>query len=180
MAPADLRSLGSSILYVFCALFNIALGGLHWFRISLRHTYTLAFRIISRPVYNFRYFSKYLRRNRAKKTTELGAFHETLSGSTRKSPLPIVLSTESHNQQVGILGNYDVLMLVIRNLHHVDLFNLSLASKSLRQLLFSTSDFATRSAALQVYTCSEGTKSQCWVCDTQICSVRVYPGLLIQ
>ena len=175
-----IRSLGASTLYILCAIFNIGFGSLQGYRANFKGIQRLVFRVISRPVYSFRYFSKYLRKDDDDNTNELDFLHGTLPGSERKSFLPIILSTGSHNQQGGILANYDVLMLVIRNLHYVDLFNLSLVSKSLRQILFPTSGLATRSAVLQIYTCSEGTKSQCWICSTQICSVCPRNRLLVQ
>ena len=70
---------------------------------------------------------------------------------------------------------YDVLVLIARDLHYVDLFNLSLASKSVRDVVFPRSDFATRSEHFKIYSCDELTKTQCWICTIQVCNVNLTP-----
>ncbi|OCL05466.1 hypothetical protein AOQ84DRAFT_355945 [Glonium stellatum] len=65
---------------------------------------------------------------------------------------------------------YDVLVLISRDLHYVDLVNLSLASKSVREVVFPRADFATRSEHFKMYSCDELTKTQCWVCTVQVCT----------
>lgn len=65
---------------------------------------------------------------------------------------------------------YDVLVLIARDLHYVDLVNLSLVSKSVRDVVFPRSDFATRSEHFKIYSCDELTKTQCWVCMIQVCN----------
>ncbi|OCK79624.1 hypothetical protein K432DRAFT_417213 [Lepidopterella palustris CBS 459.81] len=64
---------------------------------------------------------------------------------------------------------YDVLVLIARDLHYVDLVNLSLASKSVHDAVFPGSDFLTRSEHFKMYTCDIASKTQCWVCTVQIC-----------
>ena len=70
---------------------------------------------------------------------------------------------------------YDVLVLIARDLHYVDLVNLSLASKSVRDVVFPHLDFAIRSEHFKIYSCDELTKTQCWVCMIQICNVSPTP-----
>ena len=54
-------------------------------------------------------------------------------------------------------------MLIVRELHFVDVINLSLASRSLRDALFPKADVAARTQALRSYTC-ESEKSECRRC----------------
>jgi hypothetical protein len=142
-----------------------------WFPRLLKHLYRLSFRLTSRAAYGIRYLSKRNQKNRADEIIDLKVWEEMSIQSTWKPslPLPILLSMKRENPPKDILTNFDVLMLVVRNLHYVDVINLSLVSKGLRQALFPPIDRAARSAALQIYTCSE-TKSNCWMCDMQICS----------
>lgn len=80
---------------------------------------------------------------------------------------------ESQHQRYGSFPSYDLLMLIIRELHYVDVINLSLASRGLRNALLLRADVAARTQALRNCTC-EGSKSECSICGNQICSVRQY------
>jgi hypothetical protein len=67
------------------------------------------------------------------------------------------------------LLNYDILVLIARDLCYVDLVNLSLASKSLRDVVFPGAEHTTRSHHFQMYTCDPATKTTCWNCTLQTC-----------
>ena len=95
--------------------------------------------------------------------------------SNHKYGRPIVLAfelkPESQRQRYGSFLNYDLLMLIVRELHYVDVINLSLASRSLRDSLLPRGGVAARTQALRDYTC-ESSKSECSMCGNQICPVR--------
>ncbi|KAF2806448.1 uncharacterized protein BDZ99DRAFT_573960 [Mytilinidion resinicola] len=65
--------------------------------------------------------------------------------------------------------NYDILVLIARDLHYVDLINLSLTSKSMRDVVFPGTDHAARSDHFALYTCEPDSKTECWNCTMQTC-----------
>lgn len=67
------------------------------------------------------------------------------------------------------LSIYDILILVVEELHYVDIQNLSLTSKSVREAILPASDYARRSLHFRLYTCEKRSKKQCWLCTNQIC-----------
>jgi hypothetical protein len=87
------------------------------------------------------------------------------------------------------LGIYDMLMIVVEDLHYADILNLSLTSKSVRESVLPAEDYERRVKHFRMYTCESTSKTQCWVCTNQICdvspnspfsfsrSLRLYPGL---
>jgi hypothetical protein len=79
-------------------------------------------------------------------------------GPERASPLSDFLSV------------YDMLLTVAEYLHYSDILSLSLVSISVREAVLPANDFDRRTELFQRYTCP-GTKSLCWMCDTQICTV---------
>ncbi|KAK2768345.1 hypothetical protein FQN54_000199 [Arachnomyces sp. PD_36] len=82
------------------------------------------------------------------------------------------LSEKPSTPQKGTChGSYDVLELVSRQLHHIDVVNLSLASKSVRKAIFPSFMQGSRPGRLRVYTCAEDGKTTCWACNTQICNL---------
>ena len=123
--------------------------------------------------YRLHYHAKTRQRIRVEKMFELRTWN-TKHESNKLGARTTTLSLGTHLQQFGLLSNYDLLMMVIRNVHFVDVINLSLASKSLREALLPGAGLAARSEALRTYTCEDGTKSRCWICDIQICRVRQY------
>lgn len=89
------------------------------------------------------------------------------------------------------LGIYDILILVVEELHYVDVLNLSLASKSVREVVLPAAAYckllgtngrvrhllieprnlvAHRLNHFRMYTCGDIGKKQCWVCTNQICN----------
>lgn len=67
---------------------------------------------------------------------------------------------------------HDVLVLISYKLHYIDIVNLSLASKSVRQAIFGSLELnQERTQQLRVNTCYSELKSQCWACGTQTCTV---------
>jgi hypothetical protein len=67
---------------------------------------------------------------------------------------------------------HDILMLIAEQAHYIDLINLSMTSRSLRQAILPPSEIGARSERLRIHACENGTKSQCWVCNIQICEVQ--------
>ena len=114
-------------------------------------------------IYSLRYYSKLRQRTKLETVSEL--------------------RTLPSNRRCSSFLNYDLLMLIVRELHFVDVINLSLASRDLRDALFPKADVAARTQALRSYTC-EGSKYECSKCGIQICTVRRYErvtrSLLIQ
>ena len=75
------------------------------------------------------------------------------------------------NRLTEFLGIYDILILVLKNLHYTDIATLSLVSRSVREILVPTGAHAQRILHLQMYTCRRRAKAQCWSCTNQICTV---------
>jgi len=69
------------------------------------------------------------------------------------------------------LGIYDMLILVVENLHYVDLINLGLVSRSVREAVLPSEAYAQRMVHFKLYTCHRKGKRACWSCKMQICSV---------
>ncbi|KAF2468786.1 uncharacterized protein BDR25DRAFT_52970 [Lindgomyces ingoldianus] len=67
------------------------------------------------------------------------------------------------------LGIYDILMLVVEDLHYTDIVNLSLASKSVREAVLPVTDYDRRLQHFRRYACEPGSKERCWVCTNTIC-----------
>lgn len=67
---------------------------------------------------------------------------------------------------------YDILMLIVEELHFVDVLNLSRTSKSVRQAVLPAEGYDKRLAHFKRYSCFSDSQAQCWVCLSQICSVR--------
>ena len=128
--------------------------------------------ITVRPRYLFRAFSKSRQRVKSDKPTELRILDNTIWKDDKPTALSILLSPELQPERYGRPLPHDSLVLIALRLHYTDIVNLSLASKSLRQVIFPSPDLATRSEALRIHTCENGSKSQCWICASQICHVR--------
>lgn len=183
--------MGCSVTYSLCTFFNITFGGFgnEWEYYSRDHSsYGRNFlaqllnpiqRVFvsimpSRLRYGFRYLSKSLRRVKVPNSLKLR--HLRLKPSSRNKPttLAVALSPESQLQRYGRRPPYDPLKIIAYKLHYVDLVNLSLVSKSLHEAIFPTADLGVRSEELRIYTCEDGSKSQCWVCNIQICQVCTF------
>ncbi|KAF2031147.1 hypothetical protein EK21DRAFT_63917 [Setomelanomma holmii] len=72
----------------------------------------------------------------------------------------------------NFLNVYDMLMVITEELHYSDVMNLSRVSKSVREAVLPAHDIDRRLQTFRRYTCPGGHKSYCWLCDTQICTVR--------
>ena len=122
--------------------------------------------------YRLRCYSKSRQRTKLETVAEL-----RMLSSNHGNEKSIVLASESNHerqeQPYGGFLSYDLLMLIVRELHYVDVINLSLASRSLRDALLPRADIAARTRALRVYTC-EGSNSECSICENQICPVGQY------
>lgn len=165
------------MLYLICAAFNILLGGFCSPENSITPTdwspapfKRIVLYTTSKIRYRLRYYSKLRRKKKLEVVSEL----LTLP-SNHKNEESIVLAFGSMpgtpDQRFSSFINYDLLMLIVRELHFVDVINLSLASRGLREALFPKTDVAARTRALRSYTC-EGSKSECSICGIQICPVR--------
>jgi hypothetical protein len=76
----------------------------------------------------------------------------------------------------NFLGVYDMLLTVSEDLHYSDIVSLSRVAKSVREAVLPANEFDRRIALFQRYTCL-GTKTPCWMCDTQTCTVG-FPVLI--
>ena len=171
------------VAYLILATSNILLGGFcspesnisgvqkKWwvYPDPLKH---VVFYTTSGIRYRLRYYSKWRQRTKLETVYEL----QTLPSNLRNEKsivLASVLKPERQHEQYGSFLSYDVLMLVVRELHFVDVINLSLASRGLRDALLPRADIAARTQALKIYTC-EVRKSECSICGNQICPVGRY------
>ncbi|KAF2635255.1 hypothetical protein P280DRAFT_523345 [Massarina eburnea CBS 473.64] len=77
------------------------------------------------------------------------------------------------------LSIYDMLILVTQNLHYTDINNLGIVSKSVREAMLPADAYAQRMVHFKMYTCRSD-KTQCWVCDTQVCKYCQSPRGLKQ
>lgn len=64
----------------------------------------------------------------------------------------------------------DILLLISQHLHYVDLVNLSLASRDLRQFIFPSD--ASTIKYLKTYCCGSQATYECWACFRPLCLVR--------
>jgi hypothetical protein len=78
------------------------------------------------------------------------------------------------------LSIYDILILIAEDLHYVDVLNLGLTSKSVREAVLPSSAASQRLNHFRMYTCEPQTKSQCWVCTNQVCEPCGYSRALKQ
>ncbi|PVI05325.1 hypothetical protein DM02DRAFT_96424 [Periconia macrospinosa] len=85
----------------------------------------------------------------------------------------IIMSNETPETLAEFLGIYDMLILVCQDLHYVDIANLGLVSKSVREAVLPTDSRIYRTMHFKRYTCQRRDRKQCWVCRNQICTCRV-------
>ena len=172
------------------AIFNIALGSLSSYSSYSRYSSTrhrsghnasllgpiprFLNYIIMRPRYLSRYLSKSRQRVKSDKPTKLRTLDKMFWNNDKPTALSILLSPELQSEQYGHPLPHNLLLLIASSLHYTDIVNLSLASKGLRQVIFPSPDLAARSEALRIHSCENGSKSQCWICSSQICQVRRY------
>lgn len=71
------------------------------------------------------------------------------------------------------LSIYDVLIEVVQHLHYVDVVNLGLVSKSVREAVLPADEYEQRMTHFKMYACHNKGKKQCWVCNNQICRSTV-------
>lgn len=75
------------------------------------------------------------------------------------------------------LSIYDMLMLVVKELHYVDLVHLGLVSRGVRAAILPSDAYMQRMVHFRMYSCSNKYKGECWVCRAQICKVGPTPNL---
>ena len=75
-----------------------------------------------------------------------------------------------------ILFLHPVFSLVTRNVHYVDMMNLTLVSRSVRNAVHQSLNPAPYT--LRRNTCANGTRYDCWSCGNQICNVSIRCGLV--
>jgi hypothetical protein len=69
------------------------------------------------------------------------------------------------------LCNYDALVLLVQQLHYMDVLMLARTCKSVRDVVLPSHDFDRRLTVFSRYTCGES-KECCWLCVNQVCEVR--------
>ena len=72
------------------------------------------------------------------------------------------------------LGVYDIFILIIEELHYLDVINLSQVSKSVRQSVLPPEDFERRLWVIECYTCRSPSKFRCWTCSNTTCGVSCF------
>jgi hypothetical protein len=77
----------------------------------------------------------------------------------------------SNEKLLELLSSYPIMTALARNLHYVDLVQLSLASKDVHETIFPISKPAA-SSSLKRHCCFRGVHSTCWCCKNQICTER--------
>ena len=127
--------------------------------------------VISKLWFTFRYLSKSRRGVRSLKSKELRSSHEQTWKHDKPTTLTIALSRELQLKRYDRPMRYDILMLIASKLHYADTVFLSLVSQALRQMIFPPYIRAVKSETLRIQSCKNGTKTECWVCRTQICRV---------
>lgn len=87
-------------------------------------------------------------------------------------PLPRVTSNNDGAIDLAHFLCYDILVLVASRIHYLDLLNLSLVSRGIRQIIFSDPVLPARFKYFRTITCKR-TKFQfhCWICNIPICGV---------
>ncbi|KAF1960953.1 hypothetical protein CC80DRAFT_544348 [Byssothecium circinans] len=78
------------------------------------------------------------------------------------------------------LSIYDMLISVTKHLHYVDINNLVLVSKSVRESVLPADAYAQRMVHFKMYACRRSGKTKCWVCENQICKNCKHPRALKQ
>ncbi|CAI6299959.1 unnamed protein product [Periconia digitata] len=68
------------------------------------------------------------------------------------------------------LSVYDMLILISQDLHFVDVMNLGLVSKRVRQAVQPSDAHIQRMLHFRMYTCQSNSKSKCWICLNQTCT----------
>ena len=81
--------------------------------------------------------------------------------------------TVSNPSLQRILNIEHLLLPIASGLDYVDLINLSLTSKSIRECVFPAGDLVYRTQKLKEYSCDLETKMNCLYCNKQVCEVRV-------
>jgi hypothetical protein len=149
------HNLGLSYLVIFVVVLLPAVGEVVFKFIS---------RLLPRPIQSgLRYAFRYLSKSSQRVHPPHGLILHPLSKKAW---------TDSRAIGLANLLCYDILMLIAPQVHYVDLINLSLASKGIRRAVFPSSEVGARAERLRMSSCENGTKSQCWVCNIQICNVR--------
>jgi hypothetical protein len=98
-----------------------------------------------------------------------------LNDEADKSTLPD--TTDTPRYALRLLSEhprYEVLQLIAYKLHYIDIINLSLVSRRIHRLIFPESKLVERSELLRSRTCYGNSKSQCWGCNIQICTVSYF------
>jgi hypothetical protein len=75
---------------------------------------------------------------------------------------------------------YDMVILIARHVHYVDLVNLSLVSKRMRVTVFPSLPATDQNGQLRRYSCFGKEKNDCWGCGIQICRVSLLISVRIQ
>lgn len=169
---------GSSVSWILSAIFNILLSyRAHNASATNSSIFTfcdkrLNFKI-SKLRFTFRSLSKRRRGAKTFKSKELRSSDKFFWKHDKPITLAIALSLELQLEQYGHPMRYDVLMLIASRLHYADIVSLSLASKALRQVIFPPYIRAAKSEMLRIQCCEDGTKTECWICRSQICRVGV-------
>ncbi|KAG9383541.1 hypothetical protein A1F94_005452 [Pyrenophora tritici-repentis] len=87
---------------------------------------------------------------------------KSMSNKSKKSPGRYQGGEGSHTELAQFLGVYDILILIAKDLHYIDVMNLALVSKSVRKSVLPSYDLARRLPIYKLYTCNADDKRSCW------------------
>lgn len=133
--------------------------------------------MISKLVYRFRYLSKRQREVKSTESEEVQFSQKQVWKHENPTALAVALSLELQLERYGRPMRYDVLLLIASRLHYADIVSLSLLSHALRRAIFPPHIRADRSETLRIQSCKNGTKTECWICRSQICQVGVLTAM---
>ena len=192
--PTDLRQPPSSVLYMSASIFNIVLGALDIYLwedtpyFGTRRRYYGASSLLgficgpirrvwsyitSQIRYGLRYSSKFQPR-KDDSSIKLRPTPAWFSNTNQSATLSFALSHEGQRQSSSPPQTYDTVLLIASHLHYSDLVSLSLVSRRWYQAIFPDTNLEQRAEALRMKSCQDGSKTQCWICNVQICEVRLY------
>ena len=116
---------------------------------------------ILRGRYAKRFMFKFWRGHRGQDDDlEFDAFDE------KKRPQSKSVQALSH-----LLQHDNVRIAISSNLHYIDMMNLNLTCKEIHQSLIPAGRSSDIYQQIRIWSCESGSKTQCWICVSQVCKV---------
>lgn len=99
---------------------------------------------------------------------------ETELRAWTKKPRQRYIDTESKDQVPPLARfpcDYEALILLVQQLHYVDVLVFACTCKSVRSVVLPSHDFDRRLTVISRHACGES-KERCWLCMNQVCELR--------